>query len=253
MELPSARLLELARAYGVSTEYWDWEGEHVTVSAATVRAVLGALGVDVATEESVAVALREHVDAAWRRMLPPVVVTRSSEAPTVAVHVPHGADVTVAIQLEGGGRLPLEQLARWVDPRLVDGAHVGEATFEVPADLPLGWHTLYAVSGGSTASASLIVTPDRLEVPASLSDQEQRWGLMTQLYQVRSARSWGVGDLEDLAELSVWSAADLGADFVLVNPLHAAEPVGAQVGAVPLVGGLEVGQHGPHPILLPGR
>ena len=39
------------------------------------------------------------------------------------------------------------------------------------------------------------------------------------------AQSWGVGDLADLTDLAVWSAAELGADFVLVNPLHAAEPV----------------------------
>ena len=38
------------------------------------------------------------------------------------------------------------------------------------------------------------------------------------------ARSWGLGDLHDLADLAAWSGGDLGADFVLVNPLHAAEP-----------------------------
>jgi 4-alpha-glucanotransferase len=50
------------------------------------------------------------------------------------------------------------------------------------------------------------------------------WGFATQLYSVRSRASWGHGDLHDLADLAVWSGRDLGADFVLVNPLHAAEP-----------------------------
>jgi 4-alpha-glucanotransferase len=45
-----------------------------------------------------------------------------------------------------------------------------------------------------------------------------------QLYSVRSRGSWGHGDLRDLADLATWSARELGADFVLVNPLHAAEP-----------------------------
>ena len=51
------------------------------------------------------------------------------------------------------------------------------------------------------------------------------WGLATQLYSVRSRQSWGVGDLADLEDLAVWSASEHGADYVLVNPLHAAEPV----------------------------
>ncbi|HEX3490940.1 MAG TPA: 4-alpha-glucanotransferase [Streptosporangiaceae bacterium] len=55
---------------------------------------------------------------------------------------------------------------------------------------------------------------------------EQRgWGFTVQLYSVRSKASWGHGDLRDLAELATWSARQLGAGFVLVNPLHAAEPV----------------------------
>src|SRR5947207_7234172 len=50
------------------------------------------------------------------------------------------------------------------------------------------------------------------------------WGFAVQLYSVRSRASWGHGDLRDLADLAAWSGGDLGADFVLVNPLHAAEP-----------------------------
>src|SRR6187200_2989981 len=50
VEAPSAELVQLARSYGVATEYWDWLGEHVTVSASTVRTVLGALGVDASTD-----------------------------------------------------------------------------------------------------------------------------------------------------------------------------------------------------------
>ena len=52
----------------------------------------------------------------------------------------------------------------------------------------------------------------------------QSWGFTVQLYSLRSRRSWGHGDLRDLAELAAWSARELGAGFVLINPLHAAEP-----------------------------
>jgi 4-alpha-glucanotransferase len=51
------------------------------------------------------------------------------------------------------------------------------------------------------------------------------WGFALQLYALRSRGSWGHGDLRDLADFAAWAARDLGASFVLVNPLHAAEPV----------------------------
>ncbi len=60
----------------------------------------------------------------------------------------------------------------------------------------------------------------RPRVPSSRS-----WGFTVQLYSLRSRRSWGHGDLRDLADLAGWSARELGAGFVLINPLHAAEPL----------------------------
>ena len=55
--------------------------------------------------------------------------------------------------------------------------------------------------------------------------RRKSWGFAVQLYSVRSSGSWGHGDLRDLADLAAWSGRELGADFVLVNPLHAAEPL----------------------------
>ncbi len=59
----------------------------------------------------------------------------------------------------------------------------------------------------------------------ALVPERRAWGFTVQLYSLRSRASWGHGDLRDLAELAAWSARDLGADFVLINPLHAAEPL----------------------------
>lgn len=50
------------------------------------------------------------------------------------------------------------------------------------------------------------------------------WGFLAQLYSVLSDRSWGMGDLGDLAELAQWAGAGLGAGFVQINPLHQALP-----------------------------
>lgn len=65
--------------------------------------------------------------------------------------------------------------------------------------------------------------PAPTAIPERLAPSPRAWGFTAQLYSVRSARSWGMGDLRDLADLASWSGG-LGAGFVLVNPLHATEP-----------------------------
>ncbi len=56
-------------------------------------------------------------------------------------------------------------------------------------------------------------------VPDWLRD-ERVWGIACQLYGLRSKRNWGIGDFADLARFAE-IAAEAGADFVGVNPLHA--------------------------------
>lgn len=102
---------------------------------------------------------------------------------------------TGRLLLEGGGSLDL------------DGT--------LPADCPLGYHTVVGPEGGQRL---LIVGPGRCYLPA-----ERSWGWTVQLYAARSRRSWGIGDLGDLRTLTRWAAAQ-GAGFVLVNPLHAVAP-----------------------------
>ena len=215
-------LADLAHAYGVATEYWDQGGEHRVVSAETVVAVLAALDVDASTQESRWHAWERLRDRDWRRTLPPVFVMRQGTPGRTWVHVPHGTGVAVHVELEEGGRVDLVQLDHLVPPHEIDGELVGEAAFALPGDLPLGWHTLVADGEAVQGSCPLAVTPERLALPEVLAERPA-WGLMAQLYSVRSSRSWGIGDLADLADLGVW-AAGKGAQFLLVNPLHAASP-----------------------------
>ena len=66
--------------------------------------------------------------------------------------------------------------------------------------------------------------PARASVVAPVPGRRS-WGFTVQLYSLRSRSSWGHGDLRDLADFAGWAGRDVGAGFVLINPLHAAEPL----------------------------
>ena len=216
---------ELASRYGVAAEYQDWTGRHVDVPETTLVAVLAALGVPAATEDERSEALASHDREYWTRSLPPTIVARSDREASFWVHVTHGEPVGLWIRLEDGSvRAGLRQLENDTPPFDLGDRLVGEATFELPPDLPLGYHRLYLQAGSSESSAPLIVVPAKLELPFRLGGK-RIWGLAAQLYSVQSERSWGVGDLTDLTDLAVWSGANHGAGYILVNPMHAAAPV----------------------------
>jgi 4-alpha-glucanotransferase len=117
--------------------------------------------------------------------------------------------------LRSGQTLPLEGPA---ELRLEDGT-VLRVDVALPPDLPLGYHELRALAGELTTQ--VIVRPDQCYLPVDW----HTWGWTVQLYALRSAGSWGIGDLSDLRGLASWSATELGAGILLLNPLHAATPV----------------------------
>ncbi|MFE0045020.1 4-alpha-glucanotransferase [Streptomyces albireticuli] len=198
----------LAALHGVATSYEPSPGDGVPVPEDTVVAVLAALGVDASTPRSVRDALEAHDRAERHRLLPATVVLRSrapegarGTAPASALRaLPEGT--ALRVDTEDGGSLP------WT---------YGDAA---APELPLGRHLLRAhAPDGRAATASLIVAPRRLPTPPGRGH-----GFLVQLYSLLSARSWGMGDLGDLAELAAWSGRAFGSDFVQVNPLHAAVP-----------------------------
>jgi 4-alpha-glucanotransferase len=99
--------------------------------------------------------------------------------------------------------------------QLEDGTDLGRLA-TLPADVPYGYHRLQRENGHHRL---LITGPGRSHLPAGLRE----WGWAVQLPSVRSERSWGIGDLGDLRDLSGW-CADAGAGFVAVSPLGAPNP-----------------------------
>lgn len=217
-------LSALADRLGVATAYHDWVGNLVAVPTETMTSVLAAMGVRADTEHDCAASLLDLDRRHWSRPLPPTIVTRAGSETPFWVHVTHGDPAQPWIRLEDGTvRTGIRQAENFTPPFDLDGRLVGEATFVLPADLPLGYHRVHLRSGEHESDTALIVTPPWLGLPARMGAR-RAWGLATQIYSVRSHASWGIGDLTDLADLAVWAGSRHHAGFVLVNPLHAAAP-----------------------------
>ncbi len=223
MALDSIALREFARDLGIGTEYWGFDGTQKNVSDGTLRKVIAALGHAVDSDEDLAAVRAEREREPWRRTLPPVTVLREDHESSIPVHVDHGTPVSVHLRLESGGRWDLHQMDDFTPPFDLGGRQLGRARFHLPAGLPLGWHRAVAETSTGAHEADVVVTPARLRVHEQLGAR-RAYGLQAQLYSVRSDRSWGIGDLGDMRDLAAISAARHGADFLLVNPLHASYP-----------------------------
>jgi 4-alpha-glucanotransferase len=93
----------------------------------------------------------------------------------------------------------------------------GNGTIVWPTELPVGSYRLQLVDASPLAEElPLLVAPPR----TFGGDFDRCWLLAVQLYSVRSARNWGIGDFTDLEGLIALSAS-LGAGGVGLNPLHA--------------------------------
>ncbi len=195
-------LAALAELHGVATAYWSAEGDRVQVAADTVRAALAAMEIDAADEARAAQELEARREREAQRLVPRSHVLRPGRAITATL--PVGELDAATVHLEDGG---VRELA-------VD------APLPLPEDLPQGYHEIRGRRGAREDSGLLIVAPVRCPLP-----EHRQWGWMTQLYQLRSSESWGMGDAADLRVLAEESARALGAGFVVCNPLHGVTPV----------------------------
>jgi 4-alpha-glucanotransferase len=188
--------VRLAGLYGVDVTYSPAPGKAVPIPEDTVVAVLAALGVDASTPAAVTAALAAYERARAHRPLPPVTVVRAGRG-------------TLYEAL--AGRVP-------EDTRVTVRSASGESLDAIPRT-PGRYRLRATAPDGRTTGGELVVAPERLPGPPS-----RTFGFMAQLYSTLSARSWGMGDLGDLADLAAWTGRGLGAGFVQINPLHAAFP-----------------------------
>jgi 4-alpha-glucanotransferase len=117
--------------------------------------------------------------------------------------------------IQTGKTMPLTEPSELV---LEDGTII-RPTKATPKDLPMGYHRLRSLRHGTVTR--LIVAPAQCYLPRSL----KAWGWAIQLYALRSRKSWGMGDLDDLRDFSRWARQKLKTNFILVNPLATAIPI----------------------------
>lgn len=215
-------LIRLAKACGVSTSYIDQLGAYVEIRDEVLVAVLASLGVDASNPAAVSKSLLETECRQREQLVPPTVLAITGRANNVPLRCSADALVALTLALEDGTAYAGDLRANL---RVHKDADFGEQLeLTLPDDLPIGYHTLNVQVGGMQRRATVIVAPPRIELPEAVR-QRQRWGWMTQMYSVRSADSWGVGDYGDLKRLAADAGEKSHADFMLINPIHAGAPV----------------------------
>jgi 4-alpha-glucanotransferase len=233
-------LRELTERLGILSSYLSQDGRELRSTSDETRvAILAAMGYDASSEERARAVLAELAARDSESVADPVLVVRERElraagAGGLRFHVPEswgvraGERVEYALAIGDEENGAAERAERTVTHG--GGATVGDdgwltiALAQPPA--PGYYRALIEIAArGRRAEARqrLIVVPDRCVTPA-----RPGYGIIANLYSVRGARSWGVGDLTDLADLARWSG-EHGAAFVGVNPLHALRTVGGEV------------------------
>ncbi|MCL1838143.1 MAG: 4-alpha-glucanotransferase [Propionibacteriaceae bacterium] len=218
------QLSQLAEGMGISTRFINWKDEPQEVPYESVIAILASMGIDASDDEKVQVALENQQNSAWTALIAPVVVVEQGQARRVYLHLPNDDEVKLTCETEEGAIWELPQVYHEAQPRLINQQLIKEVVFELPADLPLGYHRLVAATAADQQEALCICSPHFLGFPEQLGTQ-QVWGYAAQLYSTRSRYSWELGDLMDMADIATWSGKEQGADFLLVNPLHACQVV----------------------------
>src|SRR5512136_479663 len=158
-------LQNLARAYGVETDYRDNNGRRQEASPEPLLAVLKALGAPVGGVEDIPGARRELRQSYWMQPLEPVVVAWGGAPVEIDLRLASDrASGTAAcrLKLETGevrewginlSQLPTIQMAT------VEGAGYTAKSVAIPGPLPMGYHWLTVETLGQLSEAMVISAP----------------------------------------------------------------------------------------------
>ena len=220
-------LAALADRLGVFGGYHDILGTWRATGDATREALCAAMGFACDSEAEAGQRLEELDAEAAAQVVAPLQVFRllPDRVPSLRVRAPAAA-APVAAELE----LMAESGARTRAERSLpagDGSAWSELA--LPAPIEPGAHELRLSFGGRSFAQLLIAAPATAWSADEALGARRALGVWTNLYTVRSRSNAGFGDTGDLARLCE-SFAELGVDFVALNPLHAIGNRGNAIG-----------------------
>ncbi|WP_010180347.1 4-alpha-glucanotransferase [Glaciecola sp. HTCC2999] len=221
----------LVQMRGIETSFVDAWGKPATVADGTKEKILGVMGYDVENIDVLEAQMHEQVSDVWMTPLNPVQVIRDDEQVQIPVRLPiELVTETVCFTLtfeDKDSHVFTTQLIEHelVNATEVDGAEFQEYIIMLDVNMPHGYHTLTLAmeDGDVIGQGRIIQAPKACFTPDAITQGKKIWGLSIQLYCVRSEKNWGIGDFSDLTVL-INRAADQGADFVGLNPIHALYP-----------------------------
>ena len=227
--MDNALIERLAQLRGIGEAYHNYRGELEHFSVETKAGILGAMGCVVDDDGALAHGIAQAEGVRWRKFLPAVATARGGRV-GFDVNVTareFGSAIVWRVLFENGAQLDgttstADCAEVWRGE--VGGSWITRRRFELPVDLPPGYHEFEArIAGGDADHCRLIISPPKCFEPEAIAAGRRLWGVAVQLYTVRSRCNWGIGDFGDLQMLIRWVAKS-GAGFLGLNPLHALAP-----------------------------
>ncbi len=221
------KLQELAKLYGIETEYTDfWDKKRVATKQELLK-ILNAMGINAETPKQIEGAIQRFKLRRARKHIDNVYVL-SEDDPFLEITInclntEDWDDLVWSIELEN--KKIISNKVKKDDLKIAQNFVFNRKTYlsyklQIQEKLPLGYHTINIKTKNFECSSKIISTPKTCYVPPCLEEEKKLWGISAQLYSLRSYWNWGIGDFSDLKKL-VNIASDVGASFVGCNPLHA--------------------------------
>ena len=203
-------LFEIAARVGLQRGFRNAHGQHVDSPSNAIAAVLQALGYDVSSQSAREKTLTA-LGASARRALPATNVVAPDAPEPIAIDADAG-DLEWRLALEDG---TVREGRSSADARRRDGGLKLDP-------LPAGYHRL-TIEGPQTTEGWVLAAPPQGFLPDALANGGRGFGVTAQVYGLRSASNFGIGDLSDVGDLAE-GAGRFGAAFLGLSPLHALFP-----------------------------